>query len=127
MRRSFVRSAIERIRVTRCDPDAADAVAIDRDLLAAADLLPLERVEISNPSRGTQCTTPCLAARPGSGEVALQGGPARLAAAGESVTITSYCQLDREDVPHHRARVVLVDENNRLVEVREHSPFDVPD
>jgi len=43
------------------------------------------------------------------------------------VMIAAYCQLDREDVPRHRARVVLVDDGNRLTEVREQTPFDLPE
>jgi aspartate 1-decarboxylase len=43
------------------------------------------------------------------------------------VIVAAYCQLDREDIPHHRARVVLLDEANRVAEIRDQTPFDEPE
>lgn len=124
MLRRFVRSTIERARVTRAEPESLGAVAIDTELLAAADLLPLEQVELHNLSRGTRVPTHCIAGRSGSGEVAVHGSDAF--AVGDVVTVCAHCLLRREDVPHHRARVVLVDARNRVTEIREATPFDLP-
>jgi aspartate 1-decarboxylase len=127
MRRPFLRAKIHGVRVTRANPDYIGSVSIDRDLLAAADLLPLEQVDVYNLTRGTRLTTYCLAAPAGSGEIASNGAAAHLAAAGDRVIIAAYCQLEREDIPHHRARIVFVDESNHATEVREQTPFDVPE
>jgi len=125
MLRPFLRAKIHKATVTRCDPDYVGSISIDRDLLAAADLLPLEQVDVYNVTRGTRFTTYCLAAKAGSGEIGVNGAAAHLAKQGDFVIIAAYCQLDREDIPHHRARVVLVDASNRVTEVREQTPFDV--
>lgn len=127
MLRPFLRGKIQRARVTRCDVSNVGSVSVDRDLLEACDLLSLERVDVYNITRGTRFTTCCVPAPPGSGEVAINGAAAHLAKVGDFVMIAAYCQLDREDVPRHRARVVLVDEGNRLTEVREQTPFDLPE
>ncbi|MFI5165366.1 MAG: aspartate 1-decarboxylase [Thermoanaerobaculales bacterium] len=127
MMRPFLRAKIHRAEVTHCDPDYVGSISIDRDLLAAADLLPLEQVGVYNITRGTRFTTYCLAAKAGSGEIGVNGAAAHLAKQGDFVIIAAYCQLDREDVPHHCARIVLVDEANRVTEVREQTPFDVPE
>lgn len=127
MMRSFLRAKIHRVTVTRCDPDYVGSISIDRDLLAAADLLPLEQVDVYNITRGTRFTTYCLAGTAGSGEIGVNGAAAHLAKQGDFVIIAAYCQLDREDVPHHRARIVLVDEGNRVTEVRDQTPFDLPE
>ncbi len=127
MLRPFLRAKIHRARVTRCDVNYVGSITVDRDLLEAGDLLPLEQVDVYNISRGTRFTTYCIPAPSGSGEVAINGAAAHLAHVGDLVIIASYCQLDREDIPHHRARVVLVDETNRVTEVREQTPFDAPD
>jgi len=124
MLRPFLRAKIHRARVTRSDVDYVGSISLDRDLLDAADLLPLEQVDVYNLTRGTRFTTYCLAAPPGGGEVGVNGAAARLAQAGDLVIVAAYCHLDREDVPHHRARVVLVDDANRATEVREQTPFD---
>lgn len=127
MLRPFLRAKIHRARVTRCDVDYVGSVTVDRNLLEACDLLALEQVDVYNITRGTRFTTYCLAGRPGSGEVSVNGAAAHLAAVGDLVIIAAYCQLDREDIPQHCARTLLVDEHNRIVEVRQQTPFDLPD
>lgn len=127
MLRPFLRAKIHRARVTRCDVNYVGSITVDRDLLEACDLLPLEQVDVYNVTRGSRFTTYCIPGPPGSGEVAINGAAAHLAQAGDFVIIAAYCQLDREDIPHHRARVVLVDERNRVTEVHEKTPFNFPD
>ncbi len=127
MLRPFLRAKIHRARVTRSDPDYVGSITIDRDLLDAADLLPLEQVDVYNITRGTRFTTYCIAGVAGSGEVGVNGAAAHLAAVGDLVIVAAYCQLDREDVPRHGARVVMVDASNRVSEVTTQTPFDVPE
>jgi aspartate 1-decarboxylase len=127
MLRPFLRATIDRARVTRCDADRAASITIDAQLLAACDVLPLERVEVHNLTQGTSFSSYCTPGAPGKGGIAFNGAMADLAAVGDLVVIAAYCQLDREDVPHHRARVVQVDDANRLTQVREYTPFDHPE
>jgi len=127
MLRPFLRAKIHRARVTRADLDYVGSITVDLDLLEAADLLPLEQVDVYNISRGTRFTTYCLAGRRGSGEIGINGAAAHLATAGDLVIVAAYCHLDREDVPGHRARVVLVDGDNRVADILEQTPFDIPD
>jgi aspartate 1-decarboxylase len=127
MLRPFLRAKIHRARVTRCDLDYVGSISIDRRLLEAADLLPMEQVDVYNLTRGTRFTTYCIAGRSDSGEIGINGAAAHLAKVGDLVIVAAYCQLDREDVPRHRARVVLVDAANRVAETREQTPFDIAD
>ena len=127
MRRPFLRAKLHRARVTRCELDYVGSITIDRDLLEAADLLPLERVDVYNLTRGTRFTTYCIAGKAGSGEVGINGAAAHQAAVGDLVIVAAYCDLDREDIPHHRARVVLLDGDNRIVRVLAQSPFELPE
>ncbi|MEP0775960.1 MAG: aspartate 1-decarboxylase [Acidobacteriota bacterium] len=123
MLRPFLRAKIHRARVTRCDVDYVGSITLDRDLLDAADLLPLEQVDVYNITTGTRFTTYCIPGERGGGEVGINGAAAHLARPGDLVIVAAYCQLDREDLPHHRARVVLIGEDNRVAEVREQTPF----
>lgn len=127
MKRPFLRAKIHRARVTRSEIDYIGSVTIDRELLEAADLLPLEQVEVYNLTRGTRFSTYCIVGAPGTGEIGINGAAAHLAAPGDLVIIAAYCWLDRDDLPQHVARVLLVDHDNRVVEVRKQSPFDLPD
>lgn len=124
MQRPFLRAKIHRARVSRCDVDYVGSITLDRDLLDAADLLPLEQVDVYNITTGARFTTYCIAGERGSGEVGINGAAAHLARPGDLVIVAAYCHLDREDLPHHRARVVLLGDGNRVAEVREQTPFD---
>jgi len=124
MLRPFLRTKIHRAKVTRRDLDYVGSITIDRQLLAAADLLPLEQVDVYNVTRGTRFSTYCIPGASGSGEVGVNGAAAHLVRVGDIVIIVAYCSLDREDVPHHRARVVLVDGTNSVAGVLEQTPFD---
>ncbi len=126
MLRPFLRAKIHRARVTRCDVDYVGSITLDRDLLDAADLLPLEQVDVYNITTGDRFTTYCIPGERGSGEVGINGAAAHLAKVGDLVIVAAYCQVDREDLPHHRALVVLVGDGNRIAEVREQTPFMEP-
>jgi aspartate 1-decarboxylase len=93
----------------------------------AADLLVLEQVDVYNITRGTRFTTYCIPGRAGEGEIGVNGAAAHLAEVGDLIIVAAYCWLGREDIPEHRARVVLVDGANRLTELREQTPFDSPE
>ncbi|MGE5235980.1 MAG: aspartate 1-decarboxylase [Acidobacteriota bacterium] len=127
MLRPFLRAKIHRACVTRSDPNYVGSITIDRDLLAAADLLPLEQVDVYDITSGARFTTYCIPGPPGGGEIGINGAAAHLARVGDLVIVAAYCTLDREEIPHHRARVVLVGDGNRVDEVREQTPFDVPE
>jgi aspartate 1-decarboxylase len=127
MLRPFLRAKIHRARVTRSDLDYVGSITIDLDLLDAADLLALEQVDVYNITTGARFTTYCLPGPRGSGEIGVNGAAAHRATVGDLVIVAAYCQLDREEIPGHHARVVLVDADNRAVEVRESSPFDLPE
>jgi aspartate 1-decarboxylase len=124
MLRSFLRAKIHRARVTRSELDYMGSITIDRDLLDAADVLPLETVDVYNLSRGTRFTTYCIAGARASGEIGINGAAARLAAVDDLVIICAYCDLTEKEIESHRARIVLVGEGNRVAEARTQTPFD---
>ncbi len=123
MLRPFLRAKLHRARVTRCDLDYVGSITIDRDLLDAADLLPLEEVDVYNLTRGTRFTTYCIAGPRASGEIGVNGAAAHLAAVDDLIIVCTFCQLEPGDIESHRARVVLVGDGNRVAEVRMQTPF----
>jgi aspartate 1-decarboxylase len=127
MLRPFLRAKIHRAKVTRRDLDYVGSITIDRELLAAADLLPLEQVDVYNVTRGTRFSTYCIPGAGGAGEIGVNGAAAHLVRVDDIVIIVAYCSLDREEVAHHRARVVLVDDTNSVAGVLEQTPFDPDD
>lgn len=126
MRRPFLRAKIHRARVTGRDLHYEGSITIDSELLAAADLLVLEQVDVYNVTTGARFSTYCIPGAPGSGTIEVNGAAAHLVAEGDLLIVAAYCWLDREDIPDHRARVVLVDEANQVTEIREQTPFAAP-
>jgi len=117
--RTFLRAKIHRATVTAADLEYVGSVTLDADLMDAADIDHLERIEIYDITNGNRLTTYALRGRRGSGEVQINGAAAHLVRPGDRVILAVYAQVDRTELASYRARVVLVDDTNRVVEVRE--------
>ncbi len=111
----MLRSKIHRATLTGTELDYEGSVAIDRDLIEAADLLPGEQVHVLNLSNAQRIATYVIEAPAGSGTVMLNGPAARLGIAGDKVIILAYCAVDEEEARRLRPIVVHVDERNRPV------------
>jgi aspartate 1-decarboxylase len=118
MLRPFLRAKIHRATVTGADLNYVGSVTIDAELMDAADLDHLEQVEVYNISSGSRLRTYALRGPRGRGGVRINGAAAHLVNPGDLVIIAAYALLDRSELAEHRARVVLVDGDNRVVEVR---------
>jgi len=117
--RTFLRAKIHRATVTAADLEYVGSVTLDADLMDAADIDHLERIEIYDVANGNRLTTYALRGRRGSGEVQINGAAAHLVRPGDRVILAVYAQIDRTELASYRARVILVDDANRVVEVRE--------
>lgn len=115
MDRTFFKSKIHRARVTDADLNYEGSLTIDSDLMAAADILPYEKVDVVNISTGHRFTTYAIKGRPGSGEICLNGGAARLGAVGDLVIIITYARLSEREIENFQTKAVLVDQNNKIV------------
>ena len=121
MLRTFFRAKIHRATVTEANLNYMGSITIDADLLAAADILPYELVQVVNVNNGARLETYAIAGDPGSGVICLNGAAARLAHPGAVVILITYAQLQPEELTGFQPRVVLVDEHNRITAVREGS------
>lgn len=113
--REMLKSKIHRATVTQADLHYVGSITIDADLLAAADLLPGEKVDIVNINNGARFSTYVIEGLSGSGIIGVNGAAARLVAPGDLVIIISYAQYSREELVEHQPRVVFVDQFNRPV------------
>ncbi len=120
MHRNFLRSKIHRARVTKADLNYEGSIAIDPVLIEAARFLPFERVEIYNVTNGNRLATYVVPGERDSGEICLNGAAARLVQPDDLVIICCYCDLNETEIQRHVARVVLVDQDNRVTEVIDH-------
>jgi aspartate 1-decarboxylase len=109
----MLRAKIHRARLTGTDLDYEGSIAIDRDLLLAADILPGEQVHVLNLSNGERLITYAIEAPSGSGTVLLNGPAARLGVPGDLVIVLAYGVFDATEKNQVRAKVVHVDDRNR--------------
>ena len=111
----MLRSKIHRATLTGTELDYEGSIAIDRDLIRAADLLPGEQVHVLNLSNAERLITYVIEAPAGSGTMLLNGPAARLGTRGDQVVILAYAAVAEEEARRLKPTIVHVDENNRIV------------
>jgi aspartate 1-decarboxylase len=111
----MLRSKIHRATLTGTDLDYEGSIAIDRNLMDAADLLPGEQVHVLNLNNGERLITYVIEAPAGSGTMLLNGPAARLGMRGDLVVIIAYCAADDEEAKRLKSKVVHVDGLNKIV------------
>lgn len=116
MTREMFKSKIHRATVTQAELYYEGSITVDRDLLAAADILEFEKVQVVNVNNGARLETYTIAAESGSGTICLNGPAARLGCVGDEVIIITYCQMNAEEARHHKPVVVLVDKQNKVTQ-----------
>lgn len=119
MKRTLLLGKIHRATVTQAELDYEGSITVDQDLLEAAGILPHERVEVYDITTGARISTYTIAGERGSGTIGINGAAARLIHPGDLVIIVAYGLFDEEEARRHRPKVVLLDEQNRVKEVRE--------
>ena len=116
MKRLMLKSKIHRATVTGTKIDYEGSVAVDEELLEAADILPGEQVHVLSLNNNARLITYAIKAERGSGTVMLNGPAAREAVVGDKVIIISYCEVEDEAARSWRPRIILVDDRNQLPE-----------
>ena len=114
MRRTMFKSKIHRATVTGADLDYPASVTVDPLLMAAADLLEHDRVEIYDITNGERFATYVIPGEPGRGEVVLNGAAAHKVSVGDLVIVASYAEYEEDEARRHVPTVVLVDAANRI-------------
>ena len=118
MLRKMLRGKIHRAIITQCDLNYVGSITIDADLLRAADIRPNELVHVLDIDNGARLETYVIRGEAGSGIIGINGAAAHLVKTGHKVIIVAYGLLDEKDVNDHIAKVVIVDEQNRITEER---------
>jgi aspartate 1-decarboxylase len=116
--RTMLKSKIHRARVTGLNLDYEGSITIDKRLMAEADILPYEQVQVLNLNNGARFTTYVIEGIRDSGQVCLNGASARLAKKGDIILILAYCQVEDSEAINFLPRLVYVNSQNRIVETR---------
>ncbi|MBR2214717.1 MAG: aspartate 1-decarboxylase [Selenomonadaceae bacterium] len=115
---TLLKGKIHCATVTEANLHYMGSITIDEDLMELAGILPNERVQVVNNSNGARLETYTIPGKRGSGVVCLNGAAARSALPGDVVIIMAYALFTPEEAKTYQPPVVLLDEHNRVKEVR---------
>jgi len=111
-----LKSKIHRVSVTEANLNYIGSIAIDEDLMDAANIIANEKVQVLNLNNGERLETYVIKGKRGSGEICLNGAAARKVIVGDILLIMSYCMLDFEEAKSFKPVVVFPDtRTNKLI------------
>lgn len=116
MLRKFLLGKIHRAVVTHCDVDYVGSITIDAELLRETGIRPSESVLVADCENGNRFETYVFEGEPGSGVIGVNGAAARLVEPGHHLIICAWGHFDERELERHEARVVVVDEQNRIAQ-----------
>lgn len=119
LQRPMMIAKIHRATVTQADLHYVGSITVDADLLAAADLIPGQQVDVVDVTNGSRLTTYVIPGEPGSGQICINGAAAHLVHPGDVVILIAYGMLSDADARTFLPHVVFVDHENRIVSVNE--------
>lgn len=114
MKIDVLKSKIHQATITQADLNYIGSIAIDENLMDAANLIENERVHIYNITNGERLDTYVIKGERGSGIISLNGAAARKAQIGDSVIIVSYASMDFEEAKSFKPNILFPNENNQL-------------
>ena len=112
----LVKSKIHKAVITQADLHYEGSLAIDLDLMEAANLLPYERILVVNMTNGERLETYAIPGERGSKVFCLNGAAAHRGNEGDRITIMSFAFYDEADANGHKPTVIIMNEQNEIIE-----------
>ncbi len=116
---TMFKGKLHRATVTQADINYVGSVTIDSELLEKAGILPGEKVQVVDINNGERLETYTIAGEAGSGVICLNGAAARLVQVGDRVIIIAYALMEEEEARVFQPKVLVLDENNKIVRIRD--------
>ena len=115
MKIDVLKSKIHQATITQADLNYIGSIAIDENLMDAANLIENERVHIYNITNGERLDTYVIKGERGSGIISLNGAAARKAEIGDRVIIVSYASMDFEEAKTFKPNILFPNKDNQLI------------
>lgn len=109
---TMLKSKLHSATLTECDLYYEGSIAIDMDLVDAANMLISERVDVWNITNGSRFSTYIIEAPRGSGTIMVNGAAARLCQKGDKVIIATFAQMQEAKAKKHTPTVILLNDKN---------------
>lgn len=114
MQIEVLKSKIHHVKLTQADVNYVGSIAIDEDLLDAANMIEGEKVQVLNMNNGERLETYIIRGPRGTGTVCLNGPAARKAVVGDVVIVISYASMDFEKAKTFKPWVIFPNAQNKL-------------
>lgn len=114
VRVEVLKSKIHRVKITQAELHYVGSIAIDEDLMDAANIIEGEKVQIVNINNGERLETYVIKGARGSGTICLNGPAARKAQVGDIVIIISYASMKFEKAKTFKPTVIFPTPDNKL-------------
>jgi aspartate 1-decarboxylase len=114
---TLCKGKLHRATVTQAALHYVGSITIAADLMAAAGIVPWERVQVVDVANGARFETYAVEGRSGSGTVCVNGAAARLVHVGDPVIIIAYAQMEAGDARGFHPAIVLLNPDNTIREV----------
>lgn len=118
MTRQMLRAKIHRIAVTERNVEYEGSLTLDAGLMRAADLRPFEKLEVYDVTNGSRFATYVIEGPDGSGACCVNGAAARLVETGDKLILAAYAGVEESELGDWRPKVVVMDEDNRIREIK---------
>lgn len=115
MKIELLQSKIHRGFVTDKDIEYEGSVTIGEDLLKASGMKKFQKVDIVDINNGSRFSTYIIVGK--GNEICINGAAARLVEKNDRVIIISYCSIPDQEAVNHKAKVVLLGENNIIEKI----------
>jgi aspartate 1-decarboxylase len=82
-------------------------------------MVPYEKVDVYDIDNGNRFSTYLIEGEHGSGACCVNGAAAHLVEEGHKLILATYCSVEEDRVRGHRPKVVLVNADNSIREVKD--------
>ena len=110
-----LKSKLHRVSVTEANLNYIGSIAIDGDLMDAANLIEGEKVQVVNNNNGERIETYVIKGIRGSGMICVNGAAARKFQPGDIILIISYALMDFEEAKQFKPIIVFPDTNTNKI------------
>lgn len=109
-------SKLHRATVTDRNTEYEGSIQIDEALMEEVGIASYEQVHIYDINNGNRLITYAIPGERGSGMISVNGAAARLVERKDRIIIAAYGMISLEKEDNYQPRVLLLDEDNRIVE-----------
>jgi aspartate 1-decarboxylase len=111
-----LKSKIHRVTVTEANLNYIGSIAIDEDLMDAANIIENEKVQVLNLNNGERLETYVIKGERGSGVICMNGAAARKVLPGDILLIMSFATMDFYEAKSFHPVIIFPDtKTNKLI------------